>query len=57
MQTTRHSYLQISDFMKTLPVGVELFHEDGQTEAIVPFRNFANPHEGEETQRVILWHR
>jgi hypothetical protein len=36
----------ISNFIKILPVGAELFHADGQTgvtRLIVDFRNFANP--------------
>ena len=40
---------QISSFMKILPVGAELFHDDGRTggrtdmtKLIVAFRNFAN---------------
>jgi hypothetical protein len=35
---------QISDFIKILPVGAELFHADGRTDTtklIVAFRNFA----------------
>ena len=42
------------NFMKVLPVGVELFHADGRTEGqtymtklIVAFRNFANAHKKE----------
>ena len=37
--------IQISNFMKMLPVGAELFHADGRTEVaklIVTFRNFTN---------------
>ena len=39
----------ISNFMKIRPVGAELFHADGRTEAdmtkvIIVFRNFANAH-------------
>jgi hypothetical protein len=36
---------QILNLIKTLPVGVELFHAEGQTDMtklIVAFRNFAN---------------
>ena len=35
----------MSNFIKILPVGVELFHADGRadmTKSIVAFRNFAN---------------
>jgi hypothetical protein len=40
-------FRKISNFTKILPVGVELFHENGQTDRqheanIVVFRNFAN---------------
>ena len=48
LEFSRHIFekkLQISNFVKIRPVGVELFHVDRRTDMtklIVAFRNFAN---------------
>jgi len=50
--------IQISNFIKIHPVGVELFHADGKrdkTKLTVAFCNFANVPKNRKKDKTTMW--